>query len=167
MKYEYLAGNPAMFIGMPSSVVVLVNAPHSVEGLTSFGDVVKTGMPVIAMRRIIAEPKRWTVEDQKAGRLPEVGNHILIEGNIAEFIGLSHARNNWCFRRLDGEWGIQTANKDWFAPIETPEEKAERLRNEWINEAINAVRKTDVNGYESIYDALLSGALLVPTKGGE
>ena len=55
MKYEYLAGNPAMFIGMPSRVVVLVNAPHSVEGLTSFGDVVKTGMPVIAMRHIITE----------------------------------------------------------------------------------------------------------------
>ena len=54
-----------------------------------------------------------------------------------------------------------------FTPIETPEEKAERLRNEWINEAINAVRKTDVNGYESIYDALLSGALSAPTKGGE
>ena len=54
-----------------------------------------------------------------------------------------------------------------FTPIETPEEKADRLRNEWINEAINAVRKTDVNGYESIYDTLLSGALSVPTKGGE
>jgi len=61
----------------------------------------------------------------------------------------------------------QKVYKAMLAPLETPEEKAERLRNEWINEAINAVRKTDVNGYESIYDALLSGALSVPTKGGE
>ena len=53
-------------------------------------------------------------------------------------------------------------------PIETPEEKAERLRSEWINDAINAVQKTDnTGGYEAIYDALLSGALSVPTKGGE
>jgi len=59
----------------------------------------------------------------------------------------------------------QKVYKAMLAPA--PEEKAERLRNEWINEAINAVRKTDVNGYESIYDALLSGTLSVPTKGGE
>lgn len=65
----------------------------------------------------------------------------------------------------DGEF--TTLHKSGISPIETPEEKAERLRSEWINEAINAVRKTDVNGYESIYDALLSGALSVPAKGGE
>ena len=29
--------------------------------------------PVCAMRRIIKEPKRWTVEDKKAGVPPEVG----------------------------------------------------------------------------------------------
>ena len=29
-----------------------------------------------AMRRIIPEPKRWTVEDKKAGRLPEVGCRV-------------------------------------------------------------------------------------------
>ena len=91
-----------------------------------------------AMRRIIAEPKRWTVEDQKAGRLPEVGDHLLTQGNLAEFIGLSHAPNNWCFRRLDGDWGIQTANMDWFSPIESPEEKAARLREEWCSNALGS-----------------------------
>ena len=34
---------------------------------------IPSGSVILAMRRIIPEPKRWTVEDQKAGRLPEVG----------------------------------------------------------------------------------------------
>lgn len=123
------------------------------------------------------KPKRWTVEDQKAGRLPEVGNHLLIEGNLAEFIGLSHASNSWCFRRLDGEWGIQTANKDWFSPIETPEEKAQRLREEWRIKALSSASiLSGMQEYElkrlggyigDIYDALLSGELPMPGKDGE
>ena len=96
--------------------------------------------------------------------MPEVGAELLHESEgYVNFVGEFDFR--WMLRTKEG--GLYLAEKFYCSPIETPEEKAERLRNEWINEAINAVRKTDVNGYESIYDALLSGALSVPTKGGE
>jgi hypothetical protein len=68
------------------------------------------GSVVLAMRRIIAEPKRWTVEDQKAGR----------------------------------------------------------LRSEWIEHAIDLYMsspKDDVASMGDVYDALLSGELQAPTKG--
>ena len=61
--------------------------------------------------------------------------------------------------------------------IESPEENAERLREEWCIEALSScsilsgMQKYELKrlgGYiEDIYDALLTGALSVPTKGGE
>lgn len=128
--------------------------------------VIPHGSVVLAMRRIIADPKRWTVADQKAGRLPDVGCAVdtfigecmIIGADLnLKYVAVQH--------QYDGCMDILHISE--IKPLETPEEKAQRLRNEWINEAINAVRKTDVNGYESIYDALLSGELPVPTKGGE
>jgi len=121
----------------------------------------------LAMRRIIQEPKRWTAEDQKAGRLPQVGAIIGITTcrKSYEFVGVDANPSFWHVKNDKGE--MLAATVENFKPLETPEEKAERLRGEWINEAITAVQKTDNNGYESIYDALLSGALSVPTKGCE
>ena len=52
---------------------------------------------------------------------------------------------------------IYIACKNWCTPIESTEEKAARLRAEWINTA------NSMNTYE-IYDALLSGDLPVPSK---
>ena len=194
MKYEAVLGNQDLFDGASKYAVIAIKRP-SISGVRSeemhffsstFDAVMKAGSSFnfnnvilktaeYAERSIIQEPKRWTVEDQKAGRLPKVGNHLLIEGDLAEFIGLSHAPNSWCFRRLDGEWGIQTANKDWFSPIETPEEKAERLEDEFVNELMKdgqviytsseqlaMCRKTARAAYRK-----LSGALSAPTKGGE
>lgn len=56
-------------------------------------------------------------------------------------------------------------------PIETPEEKAERLRSEWINKAyvdfhrlgceLEVLQKEQI---KQIYDALLSGELTMPGK---
>ena len=181
MKYETLLGRPEKFIGHKEDAEILLwhdflgPKPITFDEAKSMVDRGETpaGSVVVAMRRIIAEPKRWTWEDKKAGRLPEVGNYLLIEGNIAEFIGLSHAPNNWCFRRLNGEWGIQTANKDWFSPIETPEEKAARLREEWCSDALGSASiLSGMKEYElkrlggyvgNIYDALLSGELPVPS----
>ena len=186
MKYEMIFGDQSLFDGAPDDAeyagwfcqeirwYMILNGKilFSDGGTWCTSDNPYLSADIAAMRRIIAEPKRWTAEDQKAGRLPEVGCHLLIEGNLAEFIGLSHAPNSWCFRRLDGEWGIQTANKDWFSPIESPEEKAARLREEWCIKALSScsilsgMQKYELKrlgGYiEDIYDALLSGDLPVP-----
>ena len=143
----------------PNFVSIKELSRMNLEGAIPHGSV------VLVMRRIIQEPKRWTVEDQKAGRLPEVGCMVMVP-SVGELARIAAINNDAvCVVFQDG--GFITLHVSGISPIETPEEKADRLRNEWINEAINAVRKTDVNGYESIYDALLSGTLSVPTKGGE
>jgi len=170
MKYEAVFGNQDLFDGAGTFTgldVVVHSIASGIKSYARLSDLTPESLrnhPVCAMRRIIQEPKRWTVEDQKAGRLPEVGAELLHESEgCVNFVGEFDFR--WMLRTKEG--GLYLAEKFYCSPIETPEEKAERLRSEWINEAINAVRKTDVNGYESIYDALLSGTLSVPTKGGE
>jgi len=166
MKYEAVFGNQDLFDGAGTFTgldVVVHSIASGIKSYARLSDLTPESLrnhPVCAMRRIIKEPKRWTVEDQKAGRLPEVGAELLHESEgYVNFVGEFDFR--WMLRTKEG--GLYLAEKFYCSPLETPEEKAERLRNEWINEAINAVRKTDVNGYESIYDALLSGTLSVPT----
>ena len=178
MKYEAVFGNQDLFDGAGTFTgldVVVHSIASGIKSYARLSDLTPESLrnyPVCAMRRIIQEPKRWTIEDQKAGRLPEVGAEV--QFNFYQ----SAVMRQGVIKYIDDQVAvIQTEDvtrpfcyetcKVVFTPIETPEEKAERLRNEWINEAINAVRKTDVNGYESIYDALLSGALSAPTKGGE
>ena len=53
-------------------------------------------------------------------------------------------------------------------PLETPEEKAERLRSEWIELARNKyANDLNCNSFSFVYDSIISGELPVPTKGGE
>ena len=87
------------------------------------------GFRPVAMRRIIKEPKRWTVEDQKAGRLPEVGSIFTYrdETLTCNFID------------GDGEiWAHDIYNKIVTPllrdckPIETAREKYDRERDEWL-----------------------------------
>ncbi|MDD2341555.1 MAG: hypothetical protein PHV54_01520 [Tolumonas sp.] len=68
------------------------------------------------------DPNRWTVEDQKAGRLPEVGSRIRhISYGVVEFIGLGvDEEMRWAVRLNSGI--IYIADKTNCSPIETPEE---------------------------------------------
>ncbi len=166
-KFEYLIGTESDFNGAVCDCTLKIR--HDFLGLMFCTESTiprRSGVSIIAMRRIIREPKRWTVEDQKAGLLPEVGCSVYsdLDKQPATVLCVDNESDIW-FQCESGR--VRCTDSYEISPIETPEEKAERLRSEWINEAINAVRKTDVNGYESIYDALLSGALSVPTKGGE
>ena len=66
------------------------------------------------------------------------------------------------------------ADKNWCTPIETHEEKAARLREEWCIKALSScsilsgMQKYELKrlgGYiEDIYDALLSGDLSTPVQ---
>ena len=172
MKYEAVFGNQDLFDGAGTFTgldVVVHSIASGIKSYARLSDLTPESLrnhPVCAMRRIIQEPKRWTVEDQKAGRLPEVGCMVMVT-SVDECASVAVINNDAvCVVFYDGEF--TTLHKSGISPIETPEEKAERLRSEWINDAINAVQKTDnTGGYDAIYDALLSGALSVPTKGGE
>ena len=134
------------------------------------------GSVVLAMRRIIAEPKRWTVADQKAGKLPEVGCRIYVpimfeEQNViysSEKVIVSISDNGGAVTRTE------VASINLIKPIETPEEKAQRFRKEWCNKALSScsilsgMQKYELKrlgGYiEDIYDALLSGDLSTPVQ---
>ena len=113
-------------------------------------------IPFLAMRRIIAEPKRWTVEDQKAGRLPDVGCRVVF----------CHKLNtNWRtgeIKYIDNQVAVIKADdidrpfvyefdRVEFKPLETPAEKAQRLEDEFVNnvskEASRRMTETDLGFY--------------------
>jgi len=122
----------------------------------------------LAMRRIeeTPEPKRWTVEDQKAGRLPEVGC-IVIGCDKKEYEVLAKERCELALRNTSDKnlmlVTVSRFNRD-FKPIETPEEKAARLRDEWCQSALRLINDelSDACDAAVIYDALKSGELKAP-----
>ena len=128
-----------------------------------------------AMRRIIRIPT-WTVADQKAGKLPKVGAKCR-QGHKEETV-IAVTENFVVTECLDG--AVCTTRKCEFMasynPIESPEEKAARLREEWCIKALSSCPITSgmqkyelkrLGGYiGDIYDALLSGELSMPSKGG-
>ena len=118
---------------------------------------------ISAMRRIIKEPKRWTWEDKKAGRLPEVGAELIHKTRgICEFIGVGLDEDAcWALKQQSGS--IYIADKSWCQPIETPAEKAARLKSEWCAKAAKQLKNLEYTStLTSIYDAMLSGELKAP-----
>ena len=129
---------------------------------------------IAAMRRIIPAPKRWTQADKDAGRLPDVGckcrqgsKDEIVVAVTGKFVVTECQDMSVCTTRNDVF--IRS-----YKPIESPEEKAARLREEWVDSAITETEKrkdTTTDEYErlkarvkDIYDAILSGDLPVPVK---
>jgi len=177
MKYEMIFGDEKLFNAAPEdSVLVSAQfgdfryfAEENLQSCTKFNIYKLQACDTqLAMRRIIQEPKRWTAEDKKAGRLPEVGAMIGITTcrKSYEFVGVDANPSFWHVKNDKGEmWAATVEN---FKPIETPEEKHERLRSEWVELVRDkALISADEYTTEAIYDALLSGTLSAPTKGGE
>ena len=124
-----------------------------------------------AMRRIIRTPT-WTVADQKAGKLPQVG---------CEVINTDHSISLYVLCKViyvdgevvivyNGELSQTYSHKAFlvaFKPIESPEERQQRVRNNWCADANKLIAADKDYRSESaiIYDALLSGDLPVPVKG--
>ena len=185
IKYEPVFGPQELFDGAPDHVEVLRFNDYSKEYLWGDLNTVKLltskelkAIPIVAMRRIIRTPT-WSVADQKAGKLPEVGCRV----------GFCHKLNtNWRtgeIKYIDDQVTVIKADdidrpfiyevdRVEFKPIESPEEKAARLREEWCIKALSScsilseMQKYELKrlgGYiEDIYDALLSGDLPVPAK---
>ena len=181
IKYEPVFGDQELFKGAPEYIEfirfndysreLLWGDSNSINHLT-FKDL--KALPIVAMRRIIKEPKQWTWEDKKAGRLPEVGCRIYVPVMLeeqtviysSEKVIVSISDNGGAVTRTE----VGSINR--IKPIETPEEKASRLREEWCSNALNSasilsgMREYDLKrlgGYiGNIYDALLSGELTTP-----
>ena len=132
------------------------------------------GLPLLAQRRIIRTPT-WSKADQMAGLPPEVGCMVMVT-SVDECASVAAINNDAvCVVFHDGEF--TTLHKSGISPIETPEKKAERLRDEWRIKALSSASiLSGMQEYElkrlggyigDIYDALLSGELTMPSKDGE
>ena len=174
MKYEQVFGDQSLFNGAPDDAEIAAKF----EGGIAFFPKQKPSSKVffvsgveLAMRRIIPEPKHWTVEDQKAGPLPDVGYEYIGRDVLLTCVFVDKNRDVWG-KSKDNLMYCHDYSE--IKPIETPEEKAERLRSEWINKAyvdfhrlgceLEVLQKEQI---KQIYDALLSGELSMPNKDGE
>lgn len=155
-KYIPVFGPQELFDGAPEDSVIAIKRPF-IRGVrsekiyffsTTFDAVIVAGSyfnsnNVIlktgeyAERRIIKEPKRWTWENKKAGRLPEVGAKCR-QGHKDEIV--IAVTEKFVVTECQ-DMSVCTTRNDVFIrsykPIETPEEKAQRLEDEFVNDVSN------------------------------
>ena len=168
IKFEPVFGPQDLFDGAdPDIFLVETNGVYKTFHKETTGKVsIWTGNGCdLAMRRIIRTPT-WTVADQKAGKLPTAGMiGSLNNGRQIEYLGKSVGGTLHHVRFMDDGECIRISLFD-FLPIESPEEKAARLREEWCDFALKIINHKfiDSRGPLAIYDALLSGDLPVPVK---
>lgn len=82
--------------------------------------------------RLPRKPKRWTVADQQAGRLPEVGCNVssVAYGYVCSVVAIdSISRHIWC---QFPDQSVGSCMIFEINPIETPDEKAAREREEFV-----------------------------------
>ena len=179
IKYEAVFGDQSLFDGAePDVFLVETNGVYKTFHKETSGKVTiwtRNGCD-LAMRRIIRTPT-WTVADQKAGKLPEVGCRV----------DFCHKLNtNWRtgeIKYIDDQVTVIKADdidrpfvyefdRVEFKPIETPEEKAQREEDEWVNKAWSETAAFDGVTQDEhdrlrvhlrhIYRAQLSGELQAP-----
>ncbi len=145
MKYEAVFGDQSLFDGAPEDAEMAASVCQMPRWYTMFdgkvlfcdskkeswqsADFNHPSSQLLAMRRIIAEPKRWTVEDQKAGRMPKVGAKV--DGGKVVFVNGFNV-----VTELKSGAVIVSLPKTFlntFKPIETPDEKAQREEDEFID----------------------------------
>ena len=83
------------------------------------------------------EPNRWTWEDKKAGRLPEVGTKAMQchEYCTVDILSVHHGYIVVCNSNIDDSRPVSFEIEKFielFNPIETPAEKAQREEDEFV-----------------------------------
>jgi hypothetical protein len=172
MKYEMIFGDEGLFDGAPEDVDMIgysggfyKNSPDGPVyccGCTFTTDEYRN-KGFIAMRRIIKGSKRWTVEDQKAGVLPEVGCEVILRtsGELTT-VNAAH-KNRVCLTFSDGSFS--PFNIERIDPIETPAEKAQREEDEFVTSLCKELDGTSLQ-HNSIYERGVRAAYR-KLKGGE
>lgn len=174
VKFEPLLGDQSLFDGAPEDAeyagwfcqevrwYMILNGKilFSDGGSWCTSDNPYLSADIAAMRRIIKTPV-WTVADQKAGRLPEVGWVVMVI-DVDEVARIAAINNDSvcsvCVVFEDG--GFITLHFSGIAPIETPAEKAARLKDEWCKSAAKKLKNLEYTStLTSIYDAMLCGEL--------
>ena len=170
IKYEAVFGPQHLFKSTNAEVIVV--GPRGDKTESNIGLMAGNtpdGYVIVAMRRIIKEPKRWTWEDKKAGKLPEVGCRV----------NFCHKLNtNWRtgeIKYIDNQVAVIKADdidrpfvyefdRVEFKPIESPEEKAQREEDEFI------VAMLDAASQEQLMSAGFKSGVIAAyrkLKGGE
>lgn len=140
MKYEAVFGDQSLFFDAHRDCEMVGNGHHKVENgklmVWNFSEKYwaesyTNEITIAAMRRIIAEPNRWTVEDRKAGRLPEVDCVVRATG-MNEDARIAVINDDLvCVVFEDGSF--VTLHVSGIAPIETQEERAKREEDEFVS----------------------------------
>lgn len=177
MKYEAVFGDQGLFDDAPDGAVVAIKDVLSTKKVYYFS---KNGwiknnnsrrlhcdVHQIAMRRIIKTPV-WTVADQQAGRLPDVGSKaVSVHGFcVVDILAVRNGCVVACNSDIsDARPCVFTIDNflELYTTIESPEEKAARLRMEWCNKAAKQLKNLEYSStLTRIYDAMLSGELQAP-----
>ena len=138
MKYEMIFGDESLFFDAQKDCEMVGNGHHKVENgklmVWNFSEKRwcnshTNTITISAMRRIIAEPNRWTVGDKKAGRLPEVGSIFTHRNETLTCLFIDADGEIWAH---DINNRIVTPSLHNCYPIETPAEKAKREEDEFV-----------------------------------
>lgn len=152
IKYEPVFGDHSLFDNAPEDAEMVTDARTfykftdtkiffytDIGALNEWEVVRDLGARPAAQRRVIKTPT-WTRADKEAGLLPPVGvkarnpNNFNLEGRIAAV-----NRCECCFVYDDGS--MELLKTDDISPIETPEEKAKRLENEFVSSLLSEDRR--------------------------
>ena len=167
IRYEPVFGDQKLFNGAPDDAVYVRYGRDIFIFSSEINCTVRSlrDIPIVAMRRIIPAPKRWTQADKDAGRLPDVGckcrqgsKDEIVVAVTGKFVVTECQDMSICTTRNDVF--IRSYN-----PIETPAEKAQRERDEWCKKAsfiIPSVTGGLISDLGFIHDALVSGELKMP-----
>ena len=165
IRYEAVFGDQGLFDGADEDVVLAetngVYITFHKESDKPY-PVASISRADLAMRRIIRTPT-WTVADQKAGKLPEVGCVVMVSPNCtATVTAIDNIQKVVAVQCENQALDILAIHE--MLPIETPEENAARLREEWCVHALKLINKNMSDSCDAvvIYDALLSGELQAP-----
>jgi hypothetical protein len=110
MKYEMIFGDERLFDGAGEFTgidIVTRNVDDGLYRTSRLSDSTPSTIrknPVVAMRRIIKEPKRWTWEDKMAGVLPEIGAELIHKTKgVCYFVGVGLVENAcWALKLQSG-----------------------------------------------------------------
>ena len=167
IKYEAVFGNQELFDGAGTFTgldVVLHSIASGIKSYARSSDLTPESLrnhPICAMRRIIKSPV-WTKADQQAGKLPDVGCVVMVGPETKATITAHDSIQKVFSVQCENE-SLDILKLHEILPVETQEDRARRVREEWCNSAAKLLKNLEYSStLTSIYDALLSGELKMP-----